>query len=142
MRKDRVRKKKINEEQDEGQEHGKEKETVVDIIWAKADRGIWGLAHVFDIMLLLTRDLVDSSVIPEGFRFGNRPPKPRAKPMPKAKAAPAAGPVDASSSFAPAHRQHQGFLYLCQASMTITSNQIVPTTFFPCDRLKIRGRNA
>ena len=39
----------------------------VDIVWAKDDRGVWGLAHVSGDKLYLTRDLVDDRVDPTDF---------------------------------------------------------------------------
>ena len=44
----------------------------VDILRAKANRGIWGLAHVFDKKLYLTRDFVDADFAPKDLK----PPKP------------------------------------------------------------------
>ena len=60
-----------------------EQEREVEIIWAKADRGIWGLTHVFGDKLYLTRDIVDGSQLPQNFAI----PQPKvAKPAPKPKA--------------------------------------------------------
>ena len=53
------------------------KDEVVDILWAKADRGVWGLGHVFNGKLYLTRDLVDDACIPSHIAV----PKPAPKPM-------------------------------------------------------------
>ena len=36
----------------------------VDIIWAKAARGVWGLAHVFNNKLFFTRDIMDDDAVP------------------------------------------------------------------------------
>ena len=41
------------------------------IVWAKAGCGIWGLGHVFEGKLYFTKDLVDDSFVPR-----NRKPKP------------------------------------------------------------------
>ena len=61
----------------------------VEIVWAKADRGVWGLGHVFDGQLYFTRDIVDSSVLKDSYKLPRRkeppapPPKPAPKPAPK-----------------------------------------------------------
>ena len=34
------------------------------IVWAKAGRGIWGLGHVFEGKLYFTKDIVDDSFVP------------------------------------------------------------------------------
>ena len=47
------------------------------IVWAKAGRGIWGLAHVFEGELYITKDIVDDS-LSQG--IGTAP-----KPAPKGK---------------------------------------------------------
>ena len=49
----------------------------VQIVWAKAGRGIWGLGHVFEGKLYCTKDIVDDSFVPR-----NRKPKtiPNLKP--------------------------------------------------------------
>ena len=46
---------------DEEELSGHEK---VEIVWAKANRGVWGLGHVINDKLYLTRDLVDRSELP------------------------------------------------------------------------------
>ena len=53
------------------------------IVWAKAGRGIWGLGHVSEGKLYFTKDVVDDSFIPR-----NRKPKPIPKPEAAPKAAP------------------------------------------------------
>ena len=60
----------------------------VDIIWAKAARGIWGLAHVFNNKLFLTRDIMDDDAVPMHFNVPESKPKPKPKPAPKPNAAP------------------------------------------------------
>ena len=35
-----------------------------DVVWAKSWRGVWGLCHVFEDTLYLTRDLMEDSVVP------------------------------------------------------------------------------
>ena len=60
----------------------------VDIIWAKAARGVWGLAHVFNNKLFFTRDIMDDDAVPEHFNV----PEPKPKPASKATAAPKPGP--------------------------------------------------
>ena len=35
-----------------------------DVVWAKAGRGVWGLCHVFENTLYLTRDLMEDSAVP------------------------------------------------------------------------------
>ena len=53
------------------------------IVWAKAGRGIWGLGHVFERKLYFTKDIVDDSFVPRN-RKPKPIPKPEAKPAPKA----------------------------------------------------------
>ena len=53
------------------------------IVWAKARRGIWGLGHVFEGQLYFTKDIVDGSFVPRN-RKPKPIPKPEAKPAPKA----------------------------------------------------------
>jgi len=55
----------------------------VQIVWAKAGRGIWGLGHVFEGKLYFTKDIVDDSFVPRN-RKPKPIPKPEAKPAPKA----------------------------------------------------------
>eukprot|EP00667_Euglena_gracilis_P030743 EG_transcript_43170 len=54
-----------------------------EVVWAKADRGVWGLTHVFDEKLYMTRDLVDGSALPENFKpmpeQGDQPKGPKKK---------------------------------------------------------------
>ena len=64
----------------------------VDIIWAKAARGVWGLAHVFNNKLFFTRDIMDDDAVPMHFNVPEPKPKPKPKPAPKATAAPKPGP--------------------------------------------------
>ena len=45
------------------------------IVWAKAGCGIWGLDHVFGGKLCFTKDIVDDNFVPR-----NRKPKPIPKP--------------------------------------------------------------
>ena len=54
----------------------------VQIVWAKAGRGIWGLGHVFEGKLYFTKDMVDDSFVPRN-RKPKTIPKPEAKPAPK-----------------------------------------------------------
>ena len=63
-------------------------------MWAKAGRGVWGLAHVFDGQLYYTRDIVDSSVVKDCYKLPRPkppPPPPPPPPQPFAKKAPAKG---------------------------------------------------
>ena len=54
-----------DDESDSGSDSGSDSDSEqVDILWAKANRGIWGLAHVFENKLYLTRDLVDAEYVP------------------------------------------------------------------------------
>ena len=64
----------------------------VDIIWAKAARGVWGLAHVFNNKLFFTRDIMDDDAVPMHFNVPDPKPKPKPKPAPKASVAPKPGP--------------------------------------------------
>ena len=64
----------------------------VDIIWAKAARGVWGLAHVFNSKLFFTTDIMDDDAVPKHFNVPEPKPKPKPKPAPKATAAPKPGP--------------------------------------------------
>jgi len=64
----------------------------VDIIWAKAARGVWGLAHVFNNKLFFTRDIMDDDAVPKHFNVPEPKPKPKPKPAPKPTAAPKPGP--------------------------------------------------
>ena len=53
----------------------KKKKQEVEIVWAKADRGVWGLAHVFEEKLYLTSDLVDDHVVTKDFVAPKPAPK-------------------------------------------------------------------
>ena len=53
----------------------------VQIVWAKAGCGIWGLGHVFKGELYFTKDIVDDSFVPRN-RKPKSIPKPEAKPAP------------------------------------------------------------
>ena len=64
----------------------------VDIIWAKAARGVWGLAHVFNNKLFFTMDIMDDDAVPKHFNVPEPKPKPKPKPAPKPKAALKPGP--------------------------------------------------
>ena len=64
----------------------------VDIIWAKAARGVWGLSHVFNNKLFFTRDIMDDDAVPMHFNVPEPKPKPKPKPAPKATVAPKPGP--------------------------------------------------
>ena len=44
-------------------------------MWVKADRGVWGLVHIFGGKLYLTRDIVDDNVVPKGFLAPKAAPK-------------------------------------------------------------------
>jgi len=50
----------------------------VEVVWAKAARGVWGLGHVFEDRLIFTKDTVDDSFVPK-----NRTPKPVPQPAAK-----------------------------------------------------------
>ena len=52
------------------------------IVWAKARRGIWCLGHVFSSKLYFTKIIVDDNFVPRN-RKPKRIPKPEAKPAPK-----------------------------------------------------------
>ena len=67
----------------------------VEIVWAKASQGIWGLGHMFEGLLYFTRDIVDSSVLRESYKLPrpgppssppSSPPKPKPKPNVKPRA--------------------------------------------------------
>ena len=45
------------------------------VIWAKAGPGVWGLCHVFENTLSLTRDLMEDSVVPSNL-FVPKVPEP------------------------------------------------------------------
>ena len=51
-----------------------------EIIWAKAARGVWGMAHVFDGKLYFIRDHMQGDFIPKNLKV------PEPKPAPKAQA--------------------------------------------------------
>ena len=61
-------------------------EQCVDIVWAKAARGVWGLAHVFDGKLYFTLNIMDNEAIRKHFLVPK--PKPKPAPKPKGKVAP------------------------------------------------------
>ena len=52
------------------------------IVWATAARGHWGLGHAFRGKLYFTKDVVDDSVVPRN-KQPTRIPEPAAKPAPK-----------------------------------------------------------
>ena len=52
------------------------------VIWAKAARAVWGMAHVFDGKLYFTRDHMQGNFIPKNLKLPE--PKPAPKPRPKA----------------------------------------------------------
>ena len=54
----------------------------VQIVWAKAGCGIWGLGHVFQGKLYFTKAIVDDNFVPRN-RKPKRIPKPEVKPAPK-----------------------------------------------------------
>ena len=56
-------------------------ETEVEVVWAKAARGVWGQGHVFDGKLYLTRDICKHDQIPEQLRVPvkSNPTKPASK---------------------------------------------------------------
>ena len=56
----------------------------VEIVWAKAARGVWGLEHLFEDKLYFTKDIVDDSFVPK-----NRKPKPVSQPATKGAPKPA-----------------------------------------------------
>ena len=49
-----------------------------EVIWAKAARGVWGMAHVFDGKLYFTRDHMQGNFIPKNLKLHE--PKPTTKP--------------------------------------------------------------
>ena len=53
-----------------------------EVIWAKAGRGVLGMAHVFDGKLYFTRDHMQGNVIPKNLKL----PEPKPAPKPRAKA--------------------------------------------------------
>ena len=53
-----------------------------EVVWAKAARGVWGMAHVFDGNLYFTRDHLQGNFIPKNLTLPK--PKPAPKPQPKA----------------------------------------------------------
>ena len=53
-----------------------------EVVWAKAARGVWGMAHVFDGKLYFTRDPMQGNFIPKNLKLPE--PKPAPKPRPKA----------------------------------------------------------
>ena len=53
-----------------------------EVIWAKAARGVWGMAHVFDGKLYFTRDHMQGNFIPSNLKL----PEPKPAPKPQAKA--------------------------------------------------------
>ena len=63
----------------------------VEVVWAKADRGIWGLGHIFNDKLYLTRDIMDGSEVPAHFEVPQPKPPAPAPAKPKPKAAPKPG---------------------------------------------------
>ena len=69
----------------------------VDVIWAKAARGVWGLAHVFNNKMFFTRDIMDDDAVPKHFNVPEPKPKPKPKPAPKPTAAPKPGPKGGST---------------------------------------------
>ena len=83
----------------------------VDIIWAKAARGVWGLAHVFNNKLFFTRDIMDDDAVPMHFNVPDPKPKPKPKPAPKASVAPKPGPKGQ-------HRQEFRMVYHRQKGFT------------------------
>ena len=50
--------------------------------WAKAARGVWGMAHVFDGKLYFIRDHMQGNFIPKNLKL----PEPKPAPKPRAKA--------------------------------------------------------
>ena len=52
------------------------------IVWAKAGHGIWGLGYVFEGKLYFTKHIVDDSFLPRN-RKPKPIPKPEAKPAPR-----------------------------------------------------------
>ena len=55
-----------------------------EVIWAKAARGVWGMAHVFDGKFYFTRDHMQGNFIPKNLKLPKPAPKPRAKASSKA----------------------------------------------------------
>ena len=53
-----------------------------EVVWAKAARGVWGMAHVFDGKLYFTRDHMQGNFIHKNLKLPERKPAP--KPSPKA----------------------------------------------------------
>ena len=52
------------------------------IVWAKAGHGIWGLGHVFEGKLYFTKDIVNDNFVPRN-RQPEHIPKPEGMPGPK-----------------------------------------------------------
>ena len=67
---------------------GEDEEEGVEIVWAKAARGVWGLEHVFEGKLYFTKDIVDDNFVPKDTKL-KAVPEPPAKPAPKAAPKPA-----------------------------------------------------
>ena len=57
----------------------------VDILWAKANRGIWGLAQVFDKKLYLTRDLAAADFVPKDLKLLKPALEPESPKQPTAR---------------------------------------------------------
>ena len=62
-----------------------------DMIWAKAGRGVWGLCHVFENILHLTRDLMEDSAVPLNLSAPKVPEPDRAAISARAKKGPKPG---------------------------------------------------
>ena len=53
-----------------------------EVVWAKAARSMWGMAHVFDGKLYFTRNHMQGNFIPKNLKLPE--PTPAPKPRPKA----------------------------------------------------------
>ena len=58
------------------------------MIWAKAGRGVWGLCHVFESTLYLTRDLMEDSAVLSNLSVLKVPQPDRVATSARAKGAP------------------------------------------------------
>ena len=87
-----------------------------EVIWAKAARGVWGMAHVFDGKLYFTRDLMQGNFIPKNLKL----PEPKPAPEPQAKASSSGEHVQL---FRMVYDRKKGFqsehLYVSRASLLV-----------------------
>ena len=78
------------------------------VVWAKSGRGMWGLCHVFEDTLYLTRDLMEDSAVPSNLSVPKVSDSDRAAMSARAKKSPK--PRGARSAFPHEAGPHQGFL--------------------------------